>query len=111
MFIVPYYLKGNTAWIFMRSGSIWETDEKIMSKEAIIAEYLEPNGLYGTGSIVNGYMYFQINDKTKLTDFYSWEEYLDGGVEDYWRPFFWSDDWKDEMEGFIKDFWKYLKEV
>lgn len=113
MLIVPYSLCHEniglnslwTLWVFLSKGVLWETDEEICSGQFIIDNYLTPNGFFGTiRKIVNGAVYFELDCRTKINNFYTWSEFLEKETEipqiDLFRPFFWvgeelgdRDDW------------------
>ena len=115
MLIVPYSLKKEsegslwTIWLFLSNGqTVWETDEENCSEQFILDNYLTPNGLFGkVRKIIGGTLYFELNDKTNIDNFYTWTEFLQKGAEkeipqiDLFRPFVWlgevdigkRDDW------------------
>ena len=121
MFIIPYFLKSpkssttgfafTVAWIFTTDGgsNIWQTDEETLSEESILQDYLEPNGFIGTSKgIIENCLVFQVDpDKTNLSDFYTWTDFLGKGQIpplscDVWRPFQWI---SDTSPGEDKDVW------
>lgn len=111
MLIVPYTLHSEsksfwTLWIFLSNGkTVWETDEEICSEQFIVENYLTPNGLFGkVRKIINGTLYFELDERTNINNFYTWAEFLEKEAEipktDLFRPFFWlgesigeRDDW------------------
>lgn len=110
MLIVPYKLQQNnkslwTLWVFLSNGTtIWETDEEKSSEKFILDNYLTPNGLFGKGKIIGNILYFELNEKTNIDNFYTWTEFLQKEAEipkvDLFRPFTWvgesigeKDDW------------------
>ena len=116
MLIVPYILRVEpqaltTLWIFLSNGkTVWETDEEICTEKFIIDNYLTPNGLFGkVRKIVNGTLYFELNEKTKIDKFYTWTEFLQKEIEipkvDLFRPFIWLGDTIGE-----RDDWGWYEE-
>lgn len=110
MLIVPYKLQKEsqqlwTLWIFLSNGIVWETDEEKCSEKFILDNYLTPNGFFGkVRKIIGKTLYFEINEKTNIDNFYTWTEFLKKEVEipkvDLFRPFIWlgesigqKDDW------------------
>jgi hypothetical protein len=108
MFILPYFLQKSkmsttgfefsVAWVFTIDGgaSVWQTDEETLSEESILEDYLEPNGFVGVskGVVENCFVYEVDPEKTNLSDFYMWTDFL-GKCQtppttcDVWRPFAW----------------------
>lgn len=85
--------------VFLANGGrvCWQTDEKTVTKEQLVEEYLEPNGLvplniYMEDSII----LVQIDpEKTILDNFYTWEEvYQKKQRYECWRHFYF---FKDSM--------------
>ena len=117
MLIVPYKYKTqeaepkllSTLWLFLTNGLVWETDEETCSEEFIIENYLTPNGLFGKGKIVNGTLYFELDDRTNMNNFYTWTEFLEKEAEipkmDLFRPFIWL----GESIG-VRDEWGWYEE-
>jgi hypothetical protein len=110
MFIVPYILKkespnSSTLWLFLTNGSaVWETDEENCSQEFIVENYLTPNGFFGKAKIIDKILYYKLDKRTDMSNFYTWAEFLEKEVEipktDLFRPFIWlgeeigeRDDW------------------
>lgn len=103
MYILPYFRKApnpsdtlpfTQLWLFLAKGGtqVWKTDEAKPSKEYVVREYLEANGLYGTGFVKGDCLYYEVD--TTRTNKQSFYTYLDEGVADLecWRPFFWLGD-------------------
>lgn len=91
MKLVPYFFthpKGLVSegdlvclWIFLSSAGkrLWQTDEPgTLSFNEICSSYCEPNGFVCKGiNIQNDIAYLEIDStKTRLQDFYGWEEAL-----------------------------------
>jgi hypothetical protein len=108
MLIVPYKLQKEdliwTLWIFLSNGLLWETDEEKCSEKFILENYLTPNGFFGKGKIIGKTFYFELNEKTNISNFYTWTDFLEKEAEipkvDLFRPFVWvgealgqKDDW------------------
>lgn len=78
--------------------AIWKIDEPdTISKEMILKEYLEPNGFSVKKMFFDSSsraMFVQIDaEKTKLSDFYSWEEALKNSSKpECWRTFYFIQD-------------------
>jgi len=124
MYIIPYILEPYhtsksefklwITWIFMVNGgkAVWETDEKSIGANEVVKEYLEPNSLFGNVKFCDSnVLLFEIDTKrTKFSDFYNWNDMLDGRVADsaeLWRPWMWVGD--TEMGG--KDSWGWKQEM
>jgi hypothetical protein len=110
MWIIPFYRAQTTSaaarfpfqtiQVFLSNGgtAVWTTepDEPTTSKY-IEQTYLHPNGLFGKVYRVEkeGICYVEIDRaRTKLSDFYTWNEFLKRGEAvqtdvDLWRPFAW----------------------
>lgn len=92
--------------------AVWETDEKSIGANEVVKEYLEPNSLFGNVKFCDSnVLLFEIDTKrTKFSDFYNWNDMLDGRVADsaeLWRPWMWVGD--TEMGG--KDSWGWKQEM
>jgi hypothetical protein len=82
--------------------SVWKTEEPgSLPSKTILEEYCEPNGFF----IKNVHMDTQQNiayveidpEKTKLCDFYTWEEALQQSTKpECWRTFFFMKDKNNE---------------
>ncbi len=113
MLIVPYKLQCEnliwTLWIFLSNGLLWETDEEICSEKFILDNYLTPNGFFGKSTIIGKILYFELNEKTNMNNFYTWTEFLKKEAEipkiDLFRPF----TWLGEVIG-EKDEWGWYEE-
>jgi hypothetical protein len=144
MFIIPFYITEkeiplgftmDTAWIFMTHGGkeVWSVDETDCS--FIIKEYLDSNNIYGTHiqTTRKDVLLYRVDiEKTKLSDFYTWNDILTGVTcnTEIWRPIFWirspttscsdtKDEWGWEEEikelnigkfGKMDTLWKVLRE-
>lgn len=115
MLIVPYKLQDEnkclwTLWLFLSNGkTVWETDEENCSEQFILDNYLTPNGLFGKVKIIGKTLYFELNEKTNIDNFYTWTEFLKQESEipkvDLFRPFTWIGESIGE-----KDQWGWYEE-
>lgn len=86
-------------WIFLASGGqeVWQTEdsEEPLNPEQVYLEYCEGNGIYGTWELRDNILFVDVSpEKTKLSDFYTWSDFLKRHQTpptdiDIWRPFFW----------------------
>ena len=82
--------------VFLANGGrvCWQTDEPV-TKEQLIKEYLEPNGLLPKSIHFTDKMIFVEIDllQTKLENFYTWEEaYTNKQRYECWRNFYFFKD-------------------
>jgi hypothetical protein len=81
---------------------VWKTEEPgVLSSKTILEEYCEPNGFVVKNLHLdpqNNIAYIEIDStKTKLSDFYTWEEALQQPTKpECWRPFFFMRDKNNE---------------
>ena len=79
--------------LFLANGgrTLWSIEEKTITKEAIMQDYLSPNGFVPLKiQIENDIVFARIDvEKTKMADFYTWEEaYKHPGKPECWRSFY-----------------------
>lgn len=104
MKVLPFYLKQKTGQlqmtnltVFLSSAgkNLWQTEEQTLSEKQLREDYLEPNGFVVKKIKLIQQMYFVEIDpeKTKLEDFYKWDETfkLQQRVE-CWRSFYFFKD-------------------
>lgn len=110
MKLIPYFLtnrplknlEGIRLSLFLSSAgkSVWKTDEPgLLSEKDIRENYLEPNGFVVTKLVIekqNQTAWIRIDQtKTKLSEFYTWEEALQSSSKpECWRHFYWMRDEK-----------------
>jgi hypothetical protein len=106
MKVLPFYLKQKQSKgqlcmtklsVFLANGGrvCWQTDEKTVTKEQLVEEYLEPNGLVPLNIYMeNSMILVQIDpEKTILDNFYTWEEvYQKKQRYECWRNFYFFKD-------------------
>lgn len=76
--------------------AVWMTEEPgIISKETILQDYCQPNGLFVKHIFVEKDVAFlEVNpDKTNLSEFYTWDEACSNpGKPECWRKFYFFED-------------------
>jgi hypothetical protein len=104
MKVLPFILKQKQAslsmtnlCLFLSHGgrSFWQTEESTLSQQELEHEYLLPNGLIPKKIFsANNLFYVWIDaEKTKLDDFYTWEEaYKHPEKPECWRSFYFFED-------------------
>lgn len=105
MKILPFVLKhshsssltitGLSLFLSQAGKALWQTEEPTLSIKQLEQEYLLPNGLIPKQIVVNGSVaYVEVDpEKTRLQDFYTWEEALSSGTKpECWRTFWFFTD-------------------
>lgn len=104
MKVLPFILKQKQAalhmtnlCLFLAHGgrSFWQTEEAIVSDKTLQEDYLLPNGMIPKRIFATNHLiYVWIDEeKTKLNDFYTWEEaYKHPQRPECWRSFYFFQD-------------------